>query len=134
VDKARASESKETGFSPWVPVAACALPTSQQPLRVAEFEDLFATTLRSVQWRRGRAPSVRLVLVGDGTLLRRVQRLGAAESACCSFFTFAVTAMAPGVTGGDRMTVAFDIEVPAKRADVLAGLVRRAERACEGAT
>jgi hypothetical protein len=31
----------------WVP-AACTLPTAEQPLRVAEFDDLFATSVRAV--------------------------------------------------------------------------------------
>src|SRR5947209_12417027 len=33
----------------WVPVGACTLPTRKQPLRVAEFDALFAAALRSVE-------------------------------------------------------------------------------------
>jgi len=32
----------------WVPVDACTLPTREQPLRLAEFDELFASTLRAV--------------------------------------------------------------------------------------
>jgi hypothetical protein len=53
-----------------------------------------------------------------------VQRLAAAETACCSFFTFTVTSLA----GDDQGILALDIEVPTARADVLAALVDRAER------
>jgi hypothetical protein len=34
---------------PWAPVDACTLPTADQPLRVAEWDDLFATSLRAVE-------------------------------------------------------------------------------------
>jgi hypothetical protein len=109
----------------WVPVDACNLPTAEQPLRVAEFDDLFATSLTAVVRPPGAATRARLLLAGDAELRARVQRLAAAETACCSFFTFTV----PSLPGDDRGTVALDIEVPAAHADVLTALVDRAERA-----
>jgi len=119
--------ARRTGPDPaaWVPVDACTLPTAEQPLRVAEFDDLFATSLTAVVRPQGAATRAGLLLAGDAGLRERVQRLAAAETACCSFFTFTVTPL----TGDDQATVALDIEVPAARADVLAALVDRAERA-----
>jgi len=109
----------------WVPVDACTLPTADRPLRVAEFDDLFATTLRHVQ--RPVGPRARLVLAGDATLPGRVQRLADAETSCCSFFTFTVTELGPVASGAAGETrVALDIEVPPARSDVLDALVGRA--------
>jgi hypothetical protein len=111
----------------WVPVDSCTLPTAEQPLRVAEFDELFATSLRDVRPSADDASKARLLLGGDDTLPARVQRLADAETSCCSFFTFTVTrvdtedAQAPG-----EMLVALDVEVPNARADVLDALVRRA--------
>jgi hypothetical protein len=111
----------------WVPVDSCTLPTAEQPLRVAEFDELFAASLRDAQPSAGGAPMARLLLGGDDTLPARVQRLADAETSCCSFFTFTVTrlntehALAPGET-----LVALDVEVPTACADVLDALVRRA--------
>jgi hypothetical protein len=112
----------------WVPVEACTLPTHEQPLRLAEFDDLFATSLRGIEHPHGPpAARARLLLAGDEALAGRVQRLADAEAACCSFFTFTVAPVA-GAAAGESV-VALDIEVPATRADILAALVQRAERA-----
>jgi hypothetical protein len=108
----------------WVPVDACTLPTAEQPLRLAEFDDLFAASLRAVTRRPGSDTGGRLVFAGDEALSGRVRRLVDAESACCSFFAFTVTA----VTGDVPTTVTLDIEVAAAHADVLAALLDRAER------
>jgi hypothetical protein len=107
----------------WVPVDACTLPTAERPLRVAEFDDLFAMTLRAVR-RDDAATRARLLLAGDDALPQRVQRLADVETECCSFFTFAVTPL----PGGEDATVALDIEVPTAHAGVLTALVDRAER------
>jgi hypothetical protein len=76
---------------PWVAVEACTLPTAEQPLRVAEFDDLFTHALRVVECPHATAEQARLVLRGDEALAGRVQQLADAETACCSFFTFALT-------------------------------------------
>ena len=114
----------------WVPVEACTLPTAAQPLRAAEFDTLFAASLRAVEHPTSDAARARLVLGGDVDLPGRVQRLADAETACCSFFTFALTLLAPDQSDGgdDAAVVALDIEVPAARTDVLAALVERAEQ------
>jgi hypothetical protein len=119
----------------WVPVETCTLPTAEQPLRVAEFDTLFAVSLRAVEHPAAAATRARLLLAGDADLPGRVQRLADAETACCSFFTFTLTPLAVDSSAdlsGDvdaAAVVALDVEVPAARADVLAALVERAEQA-----
>jgi hypothetical protein len=113
----------DPALTDWVPVNACALPTSAQPLRVAEFDELFAAALTAVERPPGVATRARLLLAGGESLRERVQRLADAETACCSFFTFSVTPLAGGAA------VALAIEVPDAHADVLAALVTRAEQA-----
>jgi hypothetical protein len=123
----------------WVPVETCTLPTAEQPLRVAEFDTLFAASLRAVEHPAAAATRARLLLAGDADLPGRVQRLADAETACCSFFTFTLTPLAvdssadlSGDLSGDvdaAAVVALDVEVPAARADALAALVERAEQA-----
>ncbi len=112
----------------WVPVDACTLPTTEQPLRMAEFDDLFAAALIAVERSPDMATRARLLLTGDGELRERVQRLADAEASCCSFFTFTVTPL----PGGGGATVALDVEVPAAHVDVLAALVTRAEQSHGG--
>jgi hypothetical protein len=100
----------------WVP-DACTLPTAQQPLRLAEFDDLFTNALRSAT--RLDATHLRLHLTGPGTLENTIRDLVARESQCCSFFTFTTTLGEPGM-------VTLEIQVPAAYADVLNALTTRA--------
>ena len=104
----------------WVPVEACTLPTTAQPLRLAEFDDLFAQSLITVE--RPRQDEVRLVLRGPDELRHQVRDLADREAACCSFFSFTVT-----TSNGDPRSVLVDIAVPANRTDVLSALADRAE-------
>jgi hypothetical protein len=115
----------------WAPADMCTLPTAAQPLRVAEFDALFAASLRAVERPAGATPRARLILAGEADLSVRVQRLADAETACCSFFTFTLAPQAadPSGDGDDTTLVALDIEVPPTRADVLAALVQRADQA-----
>ena len=114
----------------WVAVDACTLPTADRPLRVAEFDDLFATSLRDIPGRAPGTERARLVLAGDAALLARVQQLADAESSCCSFFTFTLTRLeASSSRAGGGTVVALDVEVPAAQTDVLDALVRRADAA-----
>jgi hypothetical protein len=107
------------GTLAWAEVQACTLPSADRPLRVADFDALFAAHLRRVE--RPTATRARLVMApGDG-VAARVRRLADAESSCCSFFDFRVTEHA------DRVDL--DVRVPAAYADVLAGLVSRAASA-----
>ncbi|MFC9245771.1 hypothetical protein ACFT7S_17680 [Streptomyces sp. NPDC057136] len=95
----------------WVP-QSCTLPTTEQPLRVAEFDALFAERLTKVS-RPGRL-QLHLVLTGGPGVEERVRDLLARESGCCSFFTFTVTA-APDEIG-------VDVEVDAAHEAVLDAL------------
>jgi hypothetical protein len=99
---------------------ACTLPTAEQPVRLAEFDDLFANAVRGIE-TLGRTRS-RMRLSGPAGLAARVRDLTARETECCSFFTFTVTSE----PAADGETVVLDIEVPAEYADVLGALTQRA--------
>jgi hypothetical protein len=99
---------------------ACTLPTAERPVRLAEFDDLFATAVRRVD--PVSATRARLHLAGPAGLAARVRDLAARETECCSFFTFTTTEE----PAGDGEAVVLDVEVPAAHADVLATLTRRA--------
>jgi hypothetical protein len=112
----------------WVPADGCTLPTVEQPLRTAEFDALFAASLRHTD--RLDARRTRLVLSGGPGLIGQVLRLVEAESSCCSFFVFTVTPLevAPSAQP-DETAVELTIEVPATRTEVLEALVTRAGQA-----
>jgi hypothetical protein len=99
----------------WVP-AQCTLPTQEQPLRVAEFDELFATALLSME--RPDPGHLRLTLDGEAQVEQVARDLAARETSCCSFFSFAFSR-------GDAGLV-MDVEVPAVQAGVLDGLAARA--------
>jgi len=69
----------------WVP-DACTLPTVEQPVRRAEFDDLFARDVLRVH--RDSPQVLRLELRAEAEVAGRVASLAAKEAACCSFFTF----------------------------------------------
>jgi hypothetical protein len=98
---------------------ACTLPTVDQPLRLAEFDDLFATAVRQVE--RIDAHHVRLRLAGPVGLAASVRDLTARETQCCSFFAFTV---APEQATADTEALTMDIEVPSQYADVLDSLAQ----------
>ncbi|GAA4457488.1 hypothetical protein GCM10023170_053790 [Phytohabitans houttuyneae] len=93
----------------------------ERPLRLAEFDDLFATAVRGVQ-RVGEA-RLRMAMSGPAGLGETVRDLTARESECCSFFTFTITP--EPATGDEALTL--DITVPAAYTEVLESLARRAE-------
>jgi hypothetical protein len=97
----------------WTP-DACTLPTAERPLRVAEFDTLFAA-VRSLE--RPDPTRLRLILADAPGRAELVRDLAARESACCSFFTFRLTA-------GDPLRL--DISVPPAHVAVLAALATRA--------
>jgi hypothetical protein len=103
--------------------AACTLPTAAQPLRLAEFDALFATALRRQE--RLSAQHLRMTLTGGEGLAEATRDLTARESACCSFFDFTVTETGDGVV--------LDIEVPAAHTAVLDGLSALATSAAPAA-
>lgn len=96
---------------------ACTLPTEERPLRVAEFDAVFAQAVRSV--RRVDITSVALELVPHADVASRTADLVVRETGCCSFFTFSLVA-----TVG---SLHLEISVPAQHADVLEALAARAE-------
>lgn len=96
---------------------ACTMPTGDRPLRLAEFDDLFATAVRGVE-RRG--SDVRMHLVGSEGLADRVRDLTERETSCCSFFTFAIE--------GSDHDLTLDISVPPDRLQIIEALAARAQR------
>ena len=100
----------------WVP-QACTLPTAEQPLRVAEFDDLLAAAI-GAPTRRG--PERLEIVLAPGTLAA-VRDLVARESACCTFFAFGVRETAEGVL--------LDVGVPAAQVGILDAMQRAVEAA-----
>ena len=98
--------------------SACTLPTSERPLRLAEFDGLFADHLTATAWVGER---LRLELAGGAGLRDRVADLTARESECCSFFDFRLS--------GDGDTVVLEVGVPPERSDLRAGLAEVARGA-----
>ena len=97
---------------------ACTLPTAEQPLRVAEFDDLFAGGLRGLERRT--PTELRLTL--DAATEATARDLIARESNCCSFFGFTFT---PSEDGQLQLLVT----VPPVQVDVLDALAARAATA-----
>jgi hypothetical protein len=95
---------------------ACTLPTAARPLRLAEFDALFATSAREVARDEH---DVRIHLVGAAGLRAQVVDLVAREQECCSFFTFSVE-------GGEE-DLTLGISVPEQRRSILDALADRAE-------
>jgi hypothetical protein len=105
---------------------ACTLPTVDRPLRLAEFDTLFATAVRRVETV---GPTrTRLRLTGPAGLEATVRDLTARETECCSFFMFTTTAE----PADDGVAVTLDVQVPAQYADVLESLTRRASTVSAG--
>lgn len=101
---------------PWAAPDACTLPTVEQPLRVAEFDDLFAT---AVTWLDRPEPTrLRLGLPADPQVAARAADLAVKESDCCTFFTFTLTVTGP--------RVGLEVAVPPEHIDVLDSLATRA--------
>lgn len=103
------------GMDTVVDVSACTLPTVAQPLRLREFDTFCATAVRSVE--RIGVLSVRLRLLPRPDIAATAADLLVRETACCSFFTFNLSA-----TAGELV---LDISVPARHAAVLDALSAR---------
>ena len=103
-------------MEPLLNTDACTLLTAERPLRLAEFDDLFATAVRRVERRDD---TVRLHLEGDRGLGAEVRDLTAREAGCCSFFAFTIA--------GSDQDLTLDIAVPPAQRDILEALVVRAE-------
>ena len=95
---------------------ACTLPTTEQPVRRAEFDTLFAEDVVRVEQV---APDVLLLdLRVDPAVAARAARLAAKETGCCSFFGFDLSLREGAMT----MTVS----TGAEHTDVLASFGVRA--------
>ncbi len=107
--------SQAAALSP-EPADSCTLASADQMARGAEFDQLFAEmVLRTEQ----PAPTrFRLELRRDPAAARRAAELALAETACCSFFTFTLTAAADGLV--------LEIAVPDAHQPALAALAGRA--------
>jgi hypothetical protein len=112
----------QEGTEGWVP-EACTLPTADQPLRVAEFDGLFATALRGVH----RSAPTRLRLVLDASAEARARELANRESQCCSLFTFRFQLAGAGAVG-------IEVAVPAAHVGVLDALAAQAQSTRGGPT
>ena len=106
-----ASNDSETALVP----DACTLPAAQQPLRAAEFDEVFTRSVRGTE-RAGRS-RLRLDLDPAPGVAGRIAELAAAETGCCSFFTFILT-----VADGSLL---LDITVPPASTGVLDALAAR---------
>jgi hypothetical protein len=100
----------------WVP-EACTLPTTEVPLRAAEFDRLFTERLLAAE-RIGET-ELRLRLTGGEPTAAWARDLAAREAACCSFFTF-------DIRREDELHVWMTVTVPPRHTDVLAALAARA--------
>jgi hypothetical protein len=102
-----------TNYEVWMS-EACTLPTAERSLRLAEFDGLFAAALRGQQ----RLSPTRLRWRLDPAAEQTARDLIGRESACCSFFSFAL--------GTEDGAVQLDVAVPEARVDVLDALADRA--------
>ncbi len=100
-----------TGLT-WVP-DACTLPAAERPLRQAAFAQALADTAQGAE--RLRAGLLRLDLRPDPDAAARMAALAAAETACCSFFTFTMT-----LAGG---ALTLDVSVPEEHVATLDALL-----------
>lgn len=98
----------------WAP-DACTLPTAEQPFRIAEFDDLFATAVRDVT----RDGPITLRLTLDEAAEARARDLAARETECCSFFEFDFGPAAGGV-------LPVTVTVPPAHSGVLDAFAERA--------
>ena len=108
----------------WGAPAECTLPTADRPLRVAEFDDLFATAVRSVT--RESNVHATFELPAEPAVAATAADLTARESQCCAFWLFTLT-----MAGGRVM---LDVWVPPGKVAVLDALVVRAQAAVDRAT
>lgn len=97
----------------WVP-SACTLPTVEQPLRLAEFDNFFRTAVHEAT--RTKPTHLNLVIAPESEAVAR--DLAERESLCCSFFEFAFESAADG-------GLVMRIGVPDEHADVLDALYAR---------
>ena len=103
-----------TDSTAFTALEACTLPLVDRPLRLVEFDTLFANGLTAQQRLSPTVPRWTL----DSEAERTARDLTARETACCSFFTFDFTV-------GAR-TVQLDVTVPPAQVEILDALAARA--------
>jgi hypothetical protein len=101
------------GNDEWV-ATSCTLPLVDRPLRLAEFDELFATGLRGQERLSKTALRWRLRPGAEST----ARDLTAREQQCCSFFSFTIVR--------DDDVVQLDVRVPPAHVPVLDALAQRA--------
>ncbi|GAA1561354.1 hypothetical protein GCM10009789_13260 [Kribbella sancticallisti] len=94
-----------TDENTWVP-SSCTLPTVEQPLRVAEFDQFFADSVQAIR----RVDPTRLDLTLLPTTEPQARDLATREVSCCSFFTFDFT---PTTDTAGAAALTMTITVPA---------------------
>jgi hypothetical protein len=104
--------TSERATDGWVP-AACTLPTTERPLRLAEFDHLFRTAVH----RATRTERTQLVLEIAAESEASARDLADRETGCCSLFDFGFE------TAID--SVVMSIGVPGEHVDVLDALQAR---------
>lgn len=96
---------------------ACTLPTTEQPLRTAEFDELFGEAVIGVD--HADPGELRLTLRVSEEYAARAARLAAKETGCCSFFTFTLT------IGADALELGVSTEPGQERVlEALAAMAR----------
>jgi hypothetical protein len=105
-----------TSTDPQSAPADCSLSPAGRQARAAEFSAMFAETVRRIE--RPERTRLRLELEPGPAVASRVAELAAAETSCCSFFTFTLTAAAGSLV--------LDVAVPSTRLPVLDALAERA--------
>jgi hypothetical protein len=99
----------------WVP-DACSLSPDGRQARVADFGELFSEAVLKVE--RPEPTRLRMHLRPGPRSAARAAELAAAETACCSFFTFTLTAAAGSLV--------LDVAVPPAELAILEGLADHA--------
>ena len=99
----------------WAP-EDCTLPSAERPLRAAEFNELFEHAVIGAE-RLGPG-RLRLTLRRDRQVAAKAAELAAAETECCSFFTFTLA------VANDSLLL--DITVPPARVSILDALAAQA--------
>jgi hypothetical protein len=98
---------------------SCTLTADRLLLRQAEFSELFTETVAAIE--RPEPTWLRLHLHPGPQVAARAAGLAAAETACCSFFTFALTVAAGSLV--------LDVTVPVAQLPALDALAERATAA-----
>lgn len=102
--------------------AGCSLPTAEQPLRVAEFGELFSRDVVGLARPAGNVLS--LGVRPDPEVAARAADLAVREAGCCSFFTFDLT-----ISDG---SVTLTVRIDESHTEVLAALEQRARALMAG--